>query len=600
MYISTFYSFKGGVGRSMALVNVAYELAKNGRRVLMVDFDLEAPGLDTFRLDMPHYQNGLIDYVHEYVNTSVSPDVKDYIYKTLCSDGLDGEIWVMPAGQHKSYAESLASLDWQELYEKHSGYLFVEDLKAQWQAELNPDYVLIDSRTGHTEVGGICTRQLPNLVVFLFFPNDQNLHGLDSVVKRIRENSGDTQKIEMLFVTSNVPDLDDEDQILSERLAEFSDKLGYKNLDAEIHSYNSLALLNQVVFTKERPNTRLAQEYRELCDVIVSRNMEDRVGALGYLTEKLQLNSKASAKLVDAELADIIRKHPRDSEILLAAGSLYERLGRHEDAYVLINRSVKQLQYVTPSSLLAHARASHQVKNNDAALADLTEILSFEDVGFRILSNVVSLLANLDVERKSDVLESKAFLSLEPYEAISILETDFISKVNDLPLAESTLVTLGRKFPTEADLFTHELMLVKIGLGKFDEAMDLSAGRPDSSSDVVAIFNYAIAEWGMSQRVPDDLFSLVVNKLDGDDDYVNANRYQCLTLSHWALADLDAAKECAEMAVEEIQKSIRSFSCWTYLYRNRNSFMKDMSEMTEMINGESVLPPIFSRWFDGN
>ena len=39
----TFYSFKGGVGRTMALINAAAILAGRGRRVLMIDFDLEAP-----------------------------------------------------------------------------------------------------------------------------------------------------------------------------------------------------------------------------------------------------------------------------------------------------------------------------------------------------------------------------------------------------------------------------------------------------------------------------------------------------------------------------------------------------------------------------
>ena len=47
-YIFTFYSFKGGVGRSMALMNVAYTLAGWGRHVLVVDMDLEAPGLSGF------------------------------------------------------------------------------------------------------------------------------------------------------------------------------------------------------------------------------------------------------------------------------------------------------------------------------------------------------------------------------------------------------------------------------------------------------------------------------------------------------------------------------------------------------------------------
>ena len=48
--IITFYSYKGGVGRSMALANVATLLSKWGKRVLMIDWDLEAPGLENFFL----------------------------------------------------------------------------------------------------------------------------------------------------------------------------------------------------------------------------------------------------------------------------------------------------------------------------------------------------------------------------------------------------------------------------------------------------------------------------------------------------------------------------------------------------------------------
>jgi MinD-like ATPase involved in chromosome partitioning or flagellar assembly len=43
--VVTFYSYKGGVGRSFALANVAVILAQWGARVLAVDWDTEAPGL---------------------------------------------------------------------------------------------------------------------------------------------------------------------------------------------------------------------------------------------------------------------------------------------------------------------------------------------------------------------------------------------------------------------------------------------------------------------------------------------------------------------------------------------------------------------------
>ena len=44
--VVTGYSYKGGVGRSFALANMAVLLAQWQLRVLCVDWDLEAPGLD--------------------------------------------------------------------------------------------------------------------------------------------------------------------------------------------------------------------------------------------------------------------------------------------------------------------------------------------------------------------------------------------------------------------------------------------------------------------------------------------------------------------------------------------------------------------------
>ncbi|MCP4219822.1 MAG: ParA family protein, partial [bacterium] len=46
--IFTFYSYKGGVGRTMALANIAELFYRDGKKVLMIDWDLEAPGLERF------------------------------------------------------------------------------------------------------------------------------------------------------------------------------------------------------------------------------------------------------------------------------------------------------------------------------------------------------------------------------------------------------------------------------------------------------------------------------------------------------------------------------------------------------------------------
>ena len=183
MYVTTFYSFKGGVGRTMALVNAAVELANTGRRVLVVDFDLEAPGLDTFYILHSKTQfPGLVDFVSEYIASGQAPEVDRFIGESPDIGDQGGGLWIMPSGAHQdSYAAHFSQIDWGALYEQYDGYLLFEDLKEQWKQAIKPDYVLIDSRTGHTDTGGICTRQLPDAVAILFFPNEQNLRGLTPV-----------------------------------------------------------------------------------------------------------------------------------------------------------------------------------------------------------------------------------------------------------------------------------------------------------------------------------------------------------------------------------------------------------------------------------
>ena len=287
MYVTTFYSFKGGVGRTMALVNSGVELAKRGRKVLLVDFDLEAPGLDTFdAVKTKKTAPGIVDFVRKYLDTGQAPEVGGYLQKCpgIGDDG--GELWLMPAGTRKAgYAENFRGIDWGDLYERRDGFLLFEDLKEQWRSTVQPDHVFIDSRTGHTDVGGICTRQLPDAVAILFFPNEQNLTGLTKVVADIRSQSEESagKQIQLHFIMSNVPDLDDEDRILERKIKAFQKRLGFKRDPLVVHRYDSLSLLNQVVFTKDRPRSRLAGEYRRIVKEIVRHNLGDREGALDYL-----------------------------------------------------------------------------------------------------------------------------------------------------------------------------------------------------------------------------------------------------------------------------------------------------------------------------
>ena len=67
--IYTFYSYKGGVGRSMAMANVGELFSQAGLNVLLVDWDLEAPGLERFfalENEKTAAQPGVIDMLSDY------------------------------------------------------------------------------------------------------------------------------------------------------------------------------------------------------------------------------------------------------------------------------------------------------------------------------------------------------------------------------------------------------------------------------------------------------------------------------------------------------------------------------------------------------
>src|ERR1700674_4298959 len=79
--VITFYSYKGGTGRSMALANVAWILASQGKRVLMIDWDLEAPGLHRYfhpfiRDKYLSASPGLVDWVLDYQAAVSALDLK--------------------------------------------------------------------------------------------------------------------------------------------------------------------------------------------------------------------------------------------------------------------------------------------------------------------------------------------------------------------------------------------------------------------------------------------------------------------------------------------------------------------------------------------
>lgn len=214
--VITFYSYKGGVGRSMALANVATLLAQRGRRVIAIDFDIEAPGLHRYFLDAAstaqRYEpvtpprTGVIDLFHalrerlsrefpddeaycadpERTEQTLAETIRalvdsgDYTYRIQLanpntSPPTFAALDLVPAGRFDgTYAERAHDFDWRSFYRDFAEAF---EVFARILAEAY-DYVLIDSRTGITDIGSICTAQLPSQLALVFAPNQQALDGV--------------------------------------------------------------------------------------------------------------------------------------------------------------------------------------------------------------------------------------------------------------------------------------------------------------------------------------------------------------------------------------------------------------------------------------
>jgi tetratricopeptide (TPR) repeat protein len=301
----SFYSYKGGVGRSMALANLATLLARKGRRVFMIDFDLEAPGLDSFyELGVEGKKQGVVEYSHEFQKTKIAPDIQPYVQECKFSKPVRGKAWLMPSGKKDStYNRQRASVNWEELYAAGLGEPFVANWKAAIQRIYKPDYVFVDSRTGLTDVGGICTLHLPDLVVLLFGLNDQNLHGIAAVLQTIRD-APSARPPQILPVATPVPNLPrDDDGILKTRFAEAEKLLGVK-IECSI-SYNPQAALIEKLFTLDvEPDLkqnielgvgRIGAEYNGLLSKIQERDVNGLDSLIRKAEEACEKDDEATA-----------------------------------------------------------------------------------------------------------------------------------------------------------------------------------------------------------------------------------------------------------------------------------------------------------------
>lgn len=201
----TFFSYKGGVGRTTSLALFASYYAKKGKNVFVLDCDFEAPGLVNF-FTINQFENpksGVIEYLLDSKFEPENTPLNEYVYEVSAKFSGEGQIHLMPAGNifgdnRADFLEGLSRVD------LHGPSVFLNDFSAlinNINSQYKPDLILVDSRTGFNNVFG-CLAQLSDTVVALAGDDLQNQAGIEFLLEHFAESEKQQELIMVLSIIS--------------------------------------------------------------------------------------------------------------------------------------------------------------------------------------------------------------------------------------------------------------------------------------------------------------------------------------------------------------------------------------------------------------
>ncbi|MEN2402571.1 AAA family ATPase [Flavobacterium sp. MC2016-06] len=329
--VITFYSYKGGVGRSMGIANIATIIAKWGYKTLVIDWDLEAPGLENYyseliKVDLVLQKKGLIDILDEKIkNPKITiDDINLEEYYTKIPFETNSELHLITAGKRdENYIQKVRSFDYNSFYTIADGGQFIEDIRENWIQ--NYDFILIDSRTGLTDSSGICSIHMPDILVLLFTPNEQSFNGIKTVSQKAKSGQKeilyDRFNLRTLPIVSRIENAETSllDQWLQRIASESSEMFDWIPIDLETKE-NLISPFQLVNHTKIPYKSLYA--YGETLPAH-TRGTSDSLD-IGYVYETI------AALLVNNLESMTLLNDSRDSYIKKAKGQFFEEIGLQE------------------------------------------------------------------------------------------------------------------------------------------------------------------------------------------------------------------------------------------------------------------------------
>ena len=184
--IIAIHSYRGGTGKSNLTANLATALALNGKRVAVIDTDIQSPGIHhLFDLDAEKTPKTLNDYLWGRI------PIEDAVYDVSEAAGVKsvGSIFLIPAS---SNPDEIAHI----LSEGYQVSLINEGIR-QLLRSLNLDYLLIDTHPGLSKETFLSIA-ISNILIVILRPDRQDFQGTAVMVDLARQ-----LKVPQMFLIVN-------------------------------------------------------------------------------------------------------------------------------------------------------------------------------------------------------------------------------------------------------------------------------------------------------------------------------------------------------------------------------------------------------------
>lgn len=177
-----FFGIKGGVGRSTALAMLAYKLANSGKKVLLIDLDLESPGLSGLLLPQDRLAEfGVVDWLIEDAVGQGDEVLRRMISVSPLSESTQKEIRIAAAmGQGDVFYLDKLSRVYADVAVENLSETFtrrIHRLVKKLEDMEKPDVVLIDSRAGLHDLAAVSIVGLASTTFLFATDTEQSWQG---------------------------------------------------------------------------------------------------------------------------------------------------------------------------------------------------------------------------------------------------------------------------------------------------------------------------------------------------------------------------------------------------------------------------------------